>query len=102
MPICSTISSVIPNRTQPPEGQIVVVNVTVWSNTGNIEALVAPSSSCGRLVVGIEESESEPGVKFLGRKVLAVLFNGSVPLAMICTFPDVDVLVACSVPRTVV
>ena len=32
IPVRSTASSYILDQTQPPEGQIVVVNVTVWGN----------------------------------------------------------------------
>ena len=57
IPVRRTASSYILDQTQPPEGQIVVVNVTVWSTIGNIVAFVVPSPSCESAVVGTEESE---------------------------------------------
>jgi len=41
--------------TQPLEGQIVVVYVTVCITTGNIVALAAPLLSCVNVIVGTED-----------------------------------------------
>jgi hypothetical protein len=62
----STHTSSLPGRyrsrslppTQPPEGQIVVVYVTVYSTAGNVVALVALLLSCVNVVACTEDLKS--------------------------------------------
>ena len=49
----------LPIQTPSPEGQIVVVNVTVCSAAGNMVALVAPSPLCANDVAGSDVDGSD-------------------------------------------